>query len=80
MVLVANLTVTSVEPVSTFEAMNKFLSADLNNCNNNIVLLEERLSSDIQVSGVDLDHKIADLKELNVSANNEIEKTKNYDY
>ena len=74
--LVDNLRVTSEESVSRFEDMNKFLSEDLNNCNNNIVLLEEKLSSDIQVSGVDLDHKIADLKELNVSANNEIEKNK----
>ncbi len=74
--LVDSLRVASEESASKFEDMNKFLSEDLNNCNNNIVLLEEKLSSDIQVSGVDLDHKIADLKELNVSVNNEIEKNK----
>ena len=39
--LVDNLRETSEESVSRFVDMNKFLREDLNNCNNNIGLLEE---------------------------------------
>ncbi|MGL5246050.1 MAG: hypothetical protein ACRC8C_00610 [Mycoplasmoidaceae bacterium] len=74
--LVDSVKIASEESVSRFEQMNEFLNEDLNNCNNNIVLLEEKLSSNLQVAGVDLDHKIADMKELNVEVNNEIEKNK----
>ena len=45
--IVDNLRLTSEESVSRSEDMNKFLSEELNNCNKNIVLLDEKLPSDI---------------------------------
>ncbi|MGL5591663.1 MAG: hypothetical protein ACRDCF_02970 [Mycoplasmoidaceae bacterium] len=74
--LVDSVKTASEESASRFEKINEILNEDLNNCNNNIVLLEEKLSSNLQVASVDLDHKIADIKELNVEVNNEIEKNK----
>ncbi|MGL5640315.1 MAG: hypothetical protein ACRDCD_01525 [Mycoplasmoidaceae bacterium] len=74
--LVDSVKIASEESASRFEQINEILNEDLNNCNNNIILLEEKLSSNLQVASVDLDHKIADIKELNVEVNNEIEKNK----
>ncbi|MGL4617197.1 MAG: hypothetical protein ACRCUM_03075, partial [Mycoplasmoidaceae bacterium] len=74
--LVDSVRTASEESASRFEEISEVLNEDLNNCNNNIVLLEERLSSNLQVASVDLDHKIADIKELNIEVNNEIEKNK----